>query len=436
MSGRVTRPSRREFLGAAAAFQAARRPPNVLFLFADDQRFNTIGALGNPVIQTPNLDALVKNGVSFTHCFAENPICTPSRAALLTGTTGFRNGVRWFNEKVDPQLPTWAQTLRQAGYATFYTGKWHNDGTPQQWGFERVRRLFPRGMGNHEMTFEEDGHPVSGFSSELFAGAAIEFLRSAPLEPFFCFVSFTAPHDPRTPPGRYRMMYNPARIPLPKNFLPLHPFDNGELEIRDEKLLPWPRTPEAVRGELANYYGMISHLDEQVGRILAALDQTGLARSTIVVFSADNGLAVGCHGLLGKMSMYDHSVRVPLIIRGPGAGRPGSRSSAMCYVHDIFPTVCELAGVRAPSTVEGRSVFSGPRRDAVFASYRGVQRMVRTERWKLIRYPKIGKTQLFDMAEDPDEMHDRAERPEHAARVAELGAKLTNWQRSVGDTVP
>jgi arylsulfatase A-like enzyme len=283
------------------------------------------------------------------------------------------------------------------------------------------------------MTFEEDGRKVSGFSSELFAGASIDFLSSRPREPFFCFVSFTAPHDPRTPPVGYKTMYDPGSIPLPKNFLPKHPFDNGELEIRDEKLLPWPRTPEAVRGELADYYGMISHLDEQIGRILAALEATGAAARTAVVFSADNGLAVGSHGLLGKMSMYDHSVRVPLVIRAAGRGRPGARLDSLCYVHDIFPTACELAGIAPPPTVEGRSVFSSRRRDAVFASYRDVQRMVRTRRFKLIYYPKIQKTQLFDLAEDPDEMRDLAGRPEQATRVAELRAKLSQWQRSVGD---
>ncbi len=446
--------NRRDFIhllgGAAAAALTAPRSlsfgeghspqtrPNILFLFADDQRFNTIRALGNDVVHTPNFDSLVENGMTFTHAFVPIPICTPSRAALLTGCTGFRSGVRFFGEKINPALPTWPRTMAENGYLTWYTGKWHNDGTPDTRGFQEVRRPFNRGMGSHIMTFEENGRTVTGFSSELFADAAIEFLNSNPLNPFFMFVSFTAPHDPRMPPEKYRAMYDPEKIPVPQNFLPEHPFDNGELRVRDEKLLPWPRTPEAVRGEIATYYGMISHLDEQVGRILAALKETGLADNTIVIYSADNGLAVGCHGLLGKQSMYDHSVRVPLIFSGPAIPK-GARSDALCYVRDIYPTLCELAAIETPSTVEGKSlapIITGRAkkiRDSVFCSYREVQRMIRTERWKLIRYPKINRNQLFNVVNDPHELNNLAADRAHAKRVKRLLARLTEWQKSVGD---
>ncbi len=378
--------------------------------------------------------------MTFTHTFVPIPICTPSRAAVLTGCTGFRSRVRFFGEKINPSLPTWPRTMAENGYLTWYTGKWHNDGTPGTRGFQRVRRPFNRGMGSHIMTFEEDRKTVTGFSSELFADAAIEFLKSQPANPFFVYVSFTAPHDPRMPPEKYKAMYDPAKIPLPPSYMPEHPFDNGELRVRDEKLLPWPRTPEAVRREIAAYYGMISHLDEQVGRILAALEESGHADNTIVIYSGDNGLAVGCHGLLGKQSMYDHSVRVPLIFRGPGIPK-GVRSHALCYLRDIYPTVCELAGIEIPGTVEGLSlapIISGKGKDVrncIFCNYRDVQRMIRTDAWKLIRYPKISRTQLFDMANDPDERHDLAGDPSHTDTIAKLHARLTQWQKSVGDNV-
>lgn len=328
--------------------------------------------------------------------------------------------------------------MGENGYLTWYTGKWHNDGTPTTRGFDRARRVFRGGMGNHIMTFDENGRKVTGFSSELFADAAIDFLKSQPPKPFFAFVSFTAPHDPRTPPEKFKAIYDPERIPLPPNFMPEHSFDNGELRVRDEKLLPWPRTPEAVRGEIAAYYGMISHLDEQIGRILAALKQSGRDKDTIVIFAADNGLAVGCHGLLGKQSMYDHSVRVPLIFCGPGIPK-GVRSAALCTLGDVYPTVCELSGVPIPQEVEGKSlapIIAGKAnrvRDAVFCTYRDVQRMVRTERWKLIRYPKISRNQLFDISSDPHELNDLSGDPAHAERIARLLARLSKWQKSVGD---
>jgi arylsulfatase A-like enzyme len=183
---------------------------------------------------------------------------------------------------------------------------------------------------------------------------------------------------------------------------------------------------------------MITHLDAQVGRVLAALAESGLEKDTIVVFAADNGLAVGRHGLLGKQSLYDHSVRVPLVLRGPGVPA-GRRSSALVYLLDLFPTLCELTKVPAPRALEGESlvpVLSGKRakvRDSVFAAYRDVQRMVRTGRWKLILYPKAGRTQLFDLERDPDETRDLSGEPGQAGRVRELTALLRGCQKKVGD---
>src|SRR5262249_55409521 len=153
--------------------------------------------------------------------------------------------------------------------------------------------------------------------SSMFADAAIGFLRRKQDNPFFLHVCFTAPHDPLIMPPGFEGKYDPARLPLPQNFLPRHPFDHGNLEGRDELLWPFPRTPDDVRGELASYYAVISHMDAQIGRILAALDETRLAENTIVIFSSDQGLSIGSHGLRGKQNMYEHTVGVPLVLRGP-----------------------------------------------------------------------------------------------------------------------
>ena len=212
--------------------------------------------------------------------------------------------------------------------------------------------IFQDDQGNK---FPEKGVGLTPNISQEFADAAIEFIRRKPKKPFFLHVNFTAPHDPLFMPPGYERKYDSQKIPLPPNFLPEHPFDHGNFEGRDEKLLPWPRTPKDVREDLAVYYAVISHMDEHLGRILAALEETGLAQDTFVIFTSDHGLAMGSHGLRGKQNMYEHTVGVPLIFRGPGIPR-GSRSEAQCYLRDLYPTVCDLAGIPVPPTVQGRSL--------------------------------------------------------------------------------
>jgi arylsulfatase A-like enzyme len=279
------------------------------------------------------------------------------------------------------------------------------------------------------------------FSSELFADAAIEFLQQyRGKKPFFALVSFTAPHDPRTPPGEYARMYDPARIPLPANFFPQHPFDNGELKVRDEQLAPFPRTPEVVRQHLADYYGMISHLDAQIGRILEVLKSSPFASETVVVFASDNGLAVGQHGLLGKQNLYEHSVRVPLILAGPGIS-PG-QSSALVYLHDVYPTLCEILGIPVAEGVEAQSVLPIIRGEAsvgrnhLLFAYRQEQRALREGPWKLIRYRVAGveTVQLFHLAEDPWERTNLAEDPQYSQLRQTLLERLAAACREAGDT--
>jgi arylsulfatase A-like enzyme len=435
-------------LALAGPAHAEAKRPNVVFLLSDDQRFDTIAALGNRDVHTPNLDRLVREGHAFTHCHIMGStvpaVCAPSRAMLMSGRTLYRAPV-----DLPAPLPLLPEVLRKAGYTTYAVGKWHNGRASFHRAFAGGENIFFGGMADHrrvpvhayDPTGRYAGKPKPGgkFSSELFADSAVRFLRSHKGDrPFFLYVAFTAPHDPRIPPPEFARRYDPARLPLPASFLPRHPFDNGEMTIRDEKLLPWPRTPAAIREQTTAYYGMITHLDAQVGRILAALAEAGLEKDTLVVFASDNGLALGRHGLLGKQSLYDHSVRVPLVLRGPGVPA-GKRSPALVYLLDLFPTLCEMTKAPAPRGLEGESlvpILSGKRaqvRDSVFAAYRDVQRMVRTERWKLILYPKAGRVQLFDLARDPDEVRDLSGEPGQAGRVRELTGLLRGWQKKVGD---
>lgn len=426
---------------------AAAERPNVLLLFADDQRADTIAALGNPLIQTPNLDRLVRSGLAFNRAYMQGGMngatCVPSRAMLLSGQPLFR---------IDEKLlrdTTWPAAFGRAGYATFVSGKWHNgpDSIPRS--FQVARSIFAGGMTNpmqaklSDVTNGKLATPqlASGHACEIFANEAIRFLKEQTSGPFFCYVPFDAPHDPHIVPESFPVHYDAAKMPLPANFLPQHRWDNGDMTLRDEQLLPWPRTPNDVRAMNAEYYRYISYLDVQIGRVLDALEASPHAKNTIVVFAADSGVARGSHGLIGKQNLYEHSLRVPLLISGPGIAA-GKRTDAMCYLFDVLPTLGKLCGVTAPATSEGidlTATLHDPatpaRRELMFA-YKNVQRAIRSDRWKLIRYPLIDRTQLFDLQADPFEITNLADRPENAARVVALTALLENEQQHFGDTAP
>ena len=236
-------------------------------------------------------------------------------------------------------------------------------------------------------------------------------------------------------------MYDPEQMPLPANYLPQHPFFNGWMTGRDESLGPWPRTKTILRHQLAEYYGLISHMDHEIGRVLGALEENGQAENTIIVYAADHGLALGSHGLLGKQSVYEHSMGTPLVFRGKGIPA-GHSSRAFVYLFDIFPTICELAGATPPDGVEGQSLAPLWRherrsvRDTVYLAYAKYMRSVRDDRWKLIRYPHINKTQLFDLQNDPHERHDLAGDHRQARRIADMFALLEEAQHQYADTLP
>ena len=421
-------------------------PPNFVFLFADDMRADTIAALGNVHIQTPNLDRLVRGGTSFTRAYImgglQGAVCVPSRAMMLSGRSLFRVSTEL------KETTTWPMALRGGGYETFGCGKWHNGPASFAASFPNGKNVFLGGMSDQFRMPVQDVGPGGGMvnrrtnevhSSILFAGQAVEFLKAQRNDgkPFALYVAFTAPHDPRRAPKEFHERADKAKPPLPRNFLPQHPFNNGEMTVRDEQLLRWPRTESAVRQELADYYAIISHLDSQIGVVLDALKGTGRAENTVVVFAADNGLAIGSHGLLGKQNLYEHSMRVPFIIGGPGLPKD-RRTAALCYLFDFYPTLCELAGIQPPAGVEGRSlvpVLKGKEthRDMIFTAYRHVQRAVNDGRFKLIRYPHINKSQLFDLQMDPDELRDLAADVASKPKLDELMAKLVESQREFGD---
>jgi len=446
-------------LALASPCDLFARPPNIVLLVTDDQRPDTIHALGNPHIQTPHLDELVRRGTVLTRATCAHPLCYPSRAELLTGCTGFRNGT--FSElKLNEGLPLLPRVLKAAGYHTWYVGKWHTAGRPSTVGYEACDGLYAGGQAGEKPYVDFRGRPATGYRgwqfqtdagerfpekgsgltpniSAEFADAAIRLIGRKSDQPFFLHVNFTAPHDPRIWPTGYEKMYDPAKLRLPANFRGEHPFDHGNARGRDELLLPFPRTEDDVRQELACYYAVISHLDAQIGRIVQALDDSGQRDNTLIVFTADHGLAIGSHGLVGKQNMYEHTINVPLIIAGPGIPA-GQKRSAQCYLRDLFPTFCELAAIPAPQ-LDGRSlvpVLRGEKTEVypfIVGYFQDSQRMIRDGNWKLAWYPKIGRWQLFDVGSDPHELRDLIDDAAQQQRVAALKASLIAWLKSQGD---
>ncbi|BDC52564.1 sulfatase [Bryobacterales bacterium F-183] len=429
--------TRRSFLSSAATVVAATAQPvtgrpNVLLVNTDDQRFDTIAALGNKEIHTPTLDALVGRGFCFRNFYSQGgmvpAMCLPSRTMLMTGRTVFRIPDR--NTPLPPDLPLLPKAFSAAGYHTYHLGKRGNTYLPASEAFDTKR-----------YSLEPQGNDVEARANEpeRLADQVIEWMREdRGGKPFLIYLAPGTPHDPRVAPKRFLDLYDPAKLTLPPNFMPEHPFDNGDLRIRDEMLAPHPRTPEEMRRHLAEYYAAISCFDFHLGRILRALRDSGLEGNTIVVFTSDQGLAVGGrHGLMGKQNLYEH-FKSPLIFAGPGI-RKGS-TDALAQMHDLFPTLCGLTGVHLPKGVEGLSltpVIAGRQkkvRDSVFGVYRDVQRMVREERWKLIWYPKIGRFQLFDVVDDPWELNDRSGDAKFAGRLASMKQRLAEQQDRFGDT--
>jgi len=418
-------------MGAASLAAPAAKRPNILFLLTDDQRKDTISALGNPHIRTPNFDRLVRSGVSFNNAYCMGgfspAVCLPSRMMM-------QRGVSWFTVQKQKEAGTCiARTMNDAGYETFHLGKKGNEDTKAHAFYQH----------NHYVQPDDNAERLRGQPSRQLADRVIEFLKQQwkKDKPFFLYLADSAPHDPRVAPPEYLAKYDPKKIPLPANYKPFHPFDNGEMFVRDEKLAPWPRTEDEIRKHLQEYYAVVTYMDEQIGRIFDALREMGEYENTIIVHTSDQGIAIGSHGLMGKQNLYQPSMSPALIFAGPGIPK-GKQVDGFAYLFDIFPTLCGLAGITAPRGLEGVSqaaVIQGKRksvRDAIFLAYRDLQRGVRKGDWKLIRYPKINRTQLFNLKSDPRELKDLAGDPAQAGKVRELMDELRAQQKLYGDTAP
>jgi arylsulfatase A-like enzyme len=454
-------------MGCGAVGAEARRP-NVLWIVADDHAAYVTGCYGNPVVRTPNIDRLASTGVRFDRAYCNSPVCTASRQSFLTGRYPRTVGVTLLTTPFPEEELTLADLLGAAGYETASFGKMHFNNTLKH-GFEHRLDLpdWNRALQARGRTPLPDGTevlppwkpfrdpasvwlnsmalpylPAADMPSTFLADAAVEFLSTTRDKPFFLMVSFPEPHSPFHFPVEYRGKYDPAQMPV------------GTVGPEDEDQIPdifRALTHKEKQGIVASYYASTEWLDHNVGRVLEALEASGQADETIVVYVGDHGYSLGHHGRFEKHCSYEPAVRSPLIVRYPPAVKGGRSTSALVELVDILPTVLQWCEVDVPATVQGRSlvpVLSGQtdrHRQQVFASYaHNEEAMVSDGRWKLVYYrgrrvrddgydprrPLAGPVvKLFDLKNDPDEMTNLAARPEHAARVRAMTAQLADHLR-------
>jgi arylsulfatase A-like enzyme len=406
------------------------------------------------------MDSIVEDGVAFTNAYimggSSPAVCSPSRAGLFSGRTlwNLENQGR-FGYEISDKFTTLPQVFRNNGYTTFATGK-NEPGREGHFArsFSAGDKILFKGMSNHyklplcpyspsgDYSKENEVILEGKHSAEVYADACIDYLKDENKSdnPFFAYVSFQTPHDPRQCPDEYMNMYKASDIPLPESFIPEHPFDNGMLRIRDENLEAFPRDPEKVKWHIAAYYSMVTHTDAQIGRILKALEESGKKDNTLIVFASDNGLAVGKHGLMGKQNVYDHALHIPLVLSGPGIPK-GELRDQLCYLYDIYPTLCDYAKLETPDTVQYKSLNdtihnpSTEHRDHLYHAFMDWQRAIRNKQYKLIEYCVKGKrhTQLFDLENDPEEINNLAGDHDYETILTDMRALLKIEKDALND---
>lgn len=486
------------FSNAKLASAKKVKKQNVLLIFTDDHRYSGVHALGKQDVKTPNMDALANNGIAFTNTYLmgafSGATCMPSRGMLMTGRQLFH--LQGQGHVIPKSQTTIGEAFKKAGYNTQMVGKWHQDNKSLVRSFDSGSTVMGRGLyltdhfrmplwdwdkeanfskkDAYLLVYDEKGNTVrraltkddkrgptgteedGPHTSEIFADKAIEYIENYnKKDPFFMYLAFHAPHDPRQAPQKYKDMYPVDSIQLPPSYMPQHPFDNGHLVLRDEALATWPRTPQIARQHLSDYYAIITHLDAQIGRVIKALKESGEYENTLIVFSGDSGLAVGCHGLLGKQSVYDEDgVHVPFIISGANVEEKGKRIDALTYTYDIFPTICDLTGVSIPESVDGKSVvpiIKGEKkqvRDYTYHAYRQHQRAYRKGDYKLIEFVRAKDydrktksefvsgsrvTLLFNYKKDPWETTNLAFLPEFKEVLEEMQKEMKEKAVDLGD---
>ncbi|QCX39737.1 DUF4976 domain-containing protein [Aureibaculum algae] len=442
------------------------KKPNIIFLFSDDQSFKDVHVLGNKEVKTPTMDKLAEEGTTFTHTYNmggwNGAICLASRAMVISGRSVWRAQAVSKEFSKNKELDkTWPRLMENAGYETYATGKWHISAKADSI-FNHVGHVLPgmpgdspegynRPQNENDTLWKPWKREFGGYWkggkhwSEMIKDDAVSFIDSAATKekPFFMYIAFNAPHDPRQSPKKYVDMYPLDSIAIPDSFMPMYPYAEtmgAGKNLRDEKLAPFPRTEYSVKVNRQEYYALTTHLDDQLKDIINTLEKQGLMENTYIFFSSDHGLSVGEHGLIGKQNMYDHSMRVPLMIVGPNIPK-GKKIATDVYMQDVMATTLELAGIEKPKYVEFNSLTnqidgtdSKGSYDAIYGTYeKKSQRMIRRDGYKLIVYPKSEKILLYNLKEDPQELKDIAAEPQSKEKIKTLFVELMELQKQMGD---
>jgi len=445
-----------EVQGEAGESRLPQRP-NIVFLYTDDQAQWAMGAYGNPDIKTPHLDRLASRGAIFRNAFTVTPVCSPSRAALMTSRYPSELGIAdWIDPQKEPELGlapaaiTWPELLKGFGYATMLAGKWHlgtrDEFHPTRQGFDAFFGFRNGSNRPIDPKLEVDGQvrQLTGSLPDLLVDEGLKFAERHREGPFLLSIHFRAPHTPYAP------------VPEQDSA----PYRTLDPKIPDVAGLPSERVKQLYR----EYYASVSSVDRNVGRLLDRLEALGLTQQTVVILTSDHGYMIGQHGLWHKgnaawlvegkngfrPNMFDDAIRVPLVICWPGVVAPGTTVDRVVSNLDLFPTILEMAGLGVPQNLElhGRSLVPLLRRqsvswdDTLFGQYDmhhyqvAQMRMVRTPEWKLVRHLEPGgQDELYHLADDRGETRNLAgsAQPKHHARRDELARRIEGWMARIGD---
>jgi arylsulfatase A-like enzyme len=457
----------------AANTQPPVKRPNIVFIMSDDHASQAISAYGSKLIQTPNIDRLAKEGMKFENCFVTNSICTPSRAAILTGKYAHQNGVPVFNH-IDSAQPMLPKYLQRAGYHTGMIGKWHLGGNdvkrPEEGkpaGFDYWNILPGQGAYFDPVMIENgERKKLTGYTTDIITDFAIDFVKNRPQDkPFFLMYHHKAPHRNWQPDEKHRKQYENYEPPIPETFdddykgksdasrqATMH--IDQDLTERDLKLKP----PEGLTGTalkrwkfkryMQDYLACVQAVDDNIGRFLEYLDKNGLAENTIVIYTSDQGFFLGEHNFFDKRFMYEESLRMPFLLRWPNKIKAGSVSQGMILNVDFAPMMLAAAGVKTPADMQGRSflpLLEGrtPRdwRTSMYYRYYhpgdhnvAAHYGLRTSRYKLIFFNKLNQWELYDLQKDPLEMRNVYSDPAYQKTVEQLKKEMNRLKKELKDS--
>jgi arylsulfatase A-like enzyme len=442
----------------------APKPPNILYIMADDHAAHAISAYGSKINQTPNIDRIAKEGMRFDRCFVTNSICTPSRATILTGKYSHINGVPVFNH-IDGSQPNLAKYLQAGGYHTGMVGKWHLGSDPT--GFD-VWNILPGQGQYHDPVLIDMGKKkkITGYATDIITDISIDFLKDRPKDkPFFLMCHHKAPHRPWEPDEKHRKMFEKVEIPEPETF-------NDDYATRSDAAreatmrIDRDLTPQDLKGKppeglsdaalkkwkyqryMRDYLACVASVDDNVGRLLDYLDKNGLAENTIVIYTSDQGFFLGDHDWFDKRFMYEESLKMPFVVRWPAKIKAGSVTDAMVINTDFAPTFLDAAGQKVPEDMQGRSFLPVLRgetpkdwRTSMYYRYyhypmhHRVQPHygVRTEQYKLIYFNKIDQWELFDLKKDPHELKNVYSDPAFAETIKKLKDEMYRLKKELKD---